>query len=338
MIFVSEGSPAREVRLPRNWPWIVVAMTALCLGMSLLVGRKVRAWVDEGADRIARTDVTAMALAGYSLRAPYRQKRAAPTAWPLRATPFFSVWSHDRMGTQRSLRKLRLFDVNAKRSLAVLPFARDGVADPNAFLALREFMRCRRSGHTIEMNPRLIQLLLRISQHFRAAELQIISAHRLADGVVTSETSQHNFGNASDIRVSGVSVDTLTQVAKDLGAGGVGSYYNNRFVHVDVREKRYFWREAPAAPPRELSPADSANTDAASEEPSVAWAAELPESAAALPAAPAETEESAASESRPAPPTALPSAPAEPAELPASAEPEAPAAVGTPAADGAASS
>lgn len=311
MIFVSEGSAARELRVPRNWPWIIVAFTVFCLGLSLLAGRKVRAWVDEGADRIARTDVTAMALAGYSLRTPYKQVR--PTAWPLRATPFFSVWSNNNLGLPRSLRKLRLFDVNAKKSIAVLPFARDGVADANAFLALREFMRCRRTGHTIEMNPRLIQLLLRISQHFKAAELQIISAHRLADGVVTNETSQHNYGNASDIRVSGVPVDTLTQVAKDLGAGGVGSYYRHHFVHVDVREKRYFWREAEVS--SELSPADEATTEAASEEPSAAPALE-----AELPSAPAE----------------LPAEePGAPAELPAAVPAELPAEPAAPLADGA---
>jgi uncharacterized protein YcbK (DUF882 family) len=329
LIFVSEGSPARQVRLPRNWPWILVAMTVFCLGMSLLAGRKVRAWVDEGADRIARTDITAMALAGYSLRTPYRQTR--PTAWPLRATPFFSVWSNTQLGLPRSLRKLRLFDVNAKRSLAVLPFARDGVADANAFMALREFLRCRRTGHTIEMNPRLIQLLLRISQHFKAAELQIISAHRAADGVVTNETSQHNYGTAADIRVSGISVETLTEVAKELGAGGVGTYFRNHFVHVDVREKRYFWREETGAP-KELSPADSANAEAASDAPVAAAlevAVELPapgpaelsaaaaEAAAELPVAdPAEL--APAAPVAPEAPFELPAEPAgAPAELPA---------------------
>lgn len=326
MIFVSEGSPAREVRLPRNWPWILVAMTVFCLGMSLLAGRKVRAWVDEGADRIARTDMTAMALAGYSLRTPYRQ--AKPTAWPLRATPFFSVWSSTQLGLPRSLRKLRLFDVNAKRSLAVLPFARDGVADPNAFMALREFLRCRRTGHTIEMNPRLIQLLLRISQNFKAAELQIISAHRAADGVVTNETSQHNYGTAADIRVSGVSVETLTQAAKDLGAGGVGTYFRNRFVHVDVREKRYFWREDTDAP-KELSPADSATGEAASDAPvAVEAAIELPAAGPAeLSAAAAEA--AAEIELPVAPPAELPSAPVEPPAEPAGAPAELPAVPGT---------
>jgi uncharacterized protein YcbK (DUF882 family) len=289
--------------------------------MSLLAGRKVRAWVDEGADRIARIDVTAMALAGYSLRSPYRQKHFSPTAWPLRATPFFSVWSNNNLGLSRSLRKLRLFDVNAKRSLAVLPFARDGVADSGAFLALREFMRCRRTGHTIEMNPRLIQLLLRISQHFKAAELQVISAHRLADGVVTNETSQHNYGNASDIRVSGVPVDTLTQVAKDLGAGGVGSYYKHQFVHVDVREKRYFWREGETGAPKELSPADSVATEAASEAPSAEPVA-LAEVAASSVEVPAELPTTAPAELPAA--VEVPAA-AAPAELPAPAEAPAPA-------------
>jgi uncharacterized protein YcbK (DUF882 family) len=299
LIFVSApGAPARQLRLPRNWPWWIVAVSVLSLSMSLLAGRKVRAWVDEGADRIAHTDMAALALAGYSLRST----RAKPglVGWPARTTPFFSVWSSMPQRFPNSLRRLRLFDVNAKRSLAVLPFARDGVADPDAFLALRQFMRCRRTGHTLDMNPRLIQMLLRISQQFKAAELQIISAHRAADGVVTSETSQHNFGNASDIRVSGVPVEVLAQAARDLGAGGVGTYFRNRFVHVDVREKRYFWREETAV--LEAPPAEGAGDVPAEGAADVAPASsELPVTDGAEPAAaPAEAEPAAASPEAPA--------------------------------------
>ncbi len=282
LIFVSgPGAAARQLRLPRNWPLLIVFVSVLSLGLSLLAGRKVRAWFDEGAARIASTDTTMMALAGYSLRSA----RVQPTtgAWATRSSPFFSIWSSPHLA--RSPARLRLFDVNAKRSIAVLPFARDGLADPHAFVALREFMRCRRTGQVMEMNPALIQLLLRISQHFKAAELQVISAHRAADGVVTSEASQHAKGTAADIRVTGVSVETLTEAARELGAGGVGTYFRNRFVHVDVREKRYFWREEIAVA-KEPSRENAAAAESADSEELAATEAEEP---AALPTeAPAE--------------------------------------------------
>jgi uncharacterized protein YcbK (DUF882 family) len=256
LVFVSEpGAPARHLSVPRSWPLLLGFISLLSLSMSLLAGRKVRAWFDEGAARIAQSDLAAMALAGYSLRSPLARP-AKTSDWPARTSPVYSLWSNSPLPRGVRLRRLRLFDVNSKRSVAVLPFTRDGLADPQAFGALREFMRCRRTGHTMDMNPALIQMLLRISQRYGASELQIISAHRLADGVVTNETSQHNRGTAADIRVAGVDVEELSQTAKDLGAGGVGTYYRHQFVHVDVREKRYFWRESTAA--KEPLPAEAA--------------------------------------------------------------------------------
>jgi hypothetical protein len=93
----------------------------------------------------------------------------------------------------------------------------------------------------MDMNPDLVRLLMRIAKRFDNATLHMISAHRAPDGVVTSERSQHGKGTASDIRVEGVSVETLAAVAKEEGARGVGMYPKSRFVHVDVREKAYSW-------------------------------------------------------------------------------------------------
>lgn len=140
-------------------------------------------------------------------------------------------------------RTLRLYDVNSEQTLTVSPFLPNGQSSPGAFFMLREFMRCRRSGHTLDMDPDLVRLLMRIAQHFDGAELQIISAHRKPDGVVTSESSQHAKGTASDIRIEGVSVDELAAAAREEGARGIGVYPVSRFVHVDVREKPFSWRD-----------------------------------------------------------------------------------------------
>jgi hypothetical protein len=87
-----------------------------------------------------------------------------------------------------------------------------------------------------------VLLLMRISGNFNGAELQVISAHRAVDGVVTSEHSQHGKGTASDIRIAGVDVELLAQAAHEQGARGVGIYTRSRFVHVDVREEHFAWR------------------------------------------------------------------------------------------------
>lgn len=51
--------------------------------------------------------------------------------------------------------------------------------------------------------------------------------------------SQHVLGKAADILVpDGMTVDELAQIAIDCDADGVGRYYDNYFVHVDVRSGR----------------------------------------------------------------------------------------------------
>lgn len=138
---------------------------------------------------------------------------------------------------------LSMFDVNTARAIKVMPFDQNGVPDADAFAKIRAFMRCRRSGHEMDMDPRLIAVLSRISQHFGDATLQVISGHRKPDGKATRETSQHAFGTAADIRVPGVSIETVKAAAQGLGAKGIGLYTKSQFVHVDVRERAYSWRE-----------------------------------------------------------------------------------------------
>lgn len=68
--------------------------------------------------------------------------------------------------------------------------------------------------------------------------------HNADVGGVTN--SQHVLGTAADVLVpDGWSVDKLADLAVELGADGVGRYYSNDFVHVDVRDGRvgsgYAW-------------------------------------------------------------------------------------------------
>jgi hypothetical protein len=48
---------------------------------------------------------------------------------------------------------------------------------------------------------------------------------------------------AADIKVPGVSTEDLRDLAKSLGATGVGYYPTVQFVHVDVRGTSYFWTD-----------------------------------------------------------------------------------------------
>lgn len=255
------GARARHIDLPRGITALVGVVTALSLCVSLSLGRKVRAWAD--AEELRSQSACMLAA----------KDRAQSPAEVRGRSPFFQAAQPGATYTELAHQVLKLYDINGRRSLAVSPFRTDGRGDPEAFNQLREFMRCRRTGHTMEMNPALIHLLMRISAHFEGAELQIISAHRAVDGVVTSEGSQHGKGTASDIRIEGVSVEDLALAAHEAGARGVGIYTRSRFVHVDVREKPYAWRG--------LDESDEDGAELEGDSPSDAEEAESTESAAA---------------------------------------------------------
>lgn len=64
------------------------------------------------------------------------------------------------------------------------------------------------------------------------------ASNRSAGG---ASNSYHTRGMAADVRLSSRSVKQMSGAAKKLGAGGVGSYYGNNFVHMDSGPVRT-WR------------------------------------------------------------------------------------------------
>jgi uncharacterized protein YcbK (DUF882 family) len=136
---------------------------------------------------------------------------------------------------------LRIQALHLDETLSTRPFDDLLRPDPRAFADVKHLMRCRVTGHEIDMDPKLIAILSQLSTIY-GRTLQLISGHRAPHANGTSETSQHTLGRAADIRIPGVSIGELKKVAIKLGARGVGLYPEKGFVHVDVRDKnRYFW-------------------------------------------------------------------------------------------------
>lgn len=95
--------------------------------------------------------------------------------------------------------------------------------------------------------PRLVMVLQSLRSHFCAA-VTINSGYRTPQynakvGGVTD--SQHCYGMAADISVSGQKPDTVAAFARTLMPdwGGVGVYAKKGFTHIDVREKRSDWTD-----------------------------------------------------------------------------------------------
>ena len=99
-------------------------------------------------------------------------------------------------------------------------------------------LRDPRTGNEHPIDPRLLDLVYRVSTHFNAHEVRIISGYRTPR---SSRHSNHAKGRAIDFVVPGASDEEVAKFAREQGFTGVGVYPTSGFVHLDVRERSYFW-------------------------------------------------------------------------------------------------
>jgi hypothetical protein len=83
----------------------------------------------------------------------------------------------------------------------------------------------------------LVPRVARIAAHFPGKPIEIVSGWRPNERT----SSRHHQARAVDVRVRGVSRETLRDFARTLEETGVGYYPNSVFVHVDVRDARAYW-------------------------------------------------------------------------------------------------
>jgi uncharacterized protein YcbK (DUF882 family) len=94
------------------------------------------------------------------------------------------------------------------------------------------------SGNQHPIEPRLLDVVYRIQTHFKASEIRVVSGYRTARA---GNASNHGKGRAIDLVVPGATDDEVAKFARELGFVGVGIYPVSGFVHVDVRDRSYFW-------------------------------------------------------------------------------------------------
>lgn len=128
--------------------------------------------------------------------------------------------------------------------LEVYSRAKDGSKKLSANFTVKEFA-CRDDSDPVFIDSNLVALLQAIRDHF-GKPVVISSGFRTAAHNRTvggAAYSQHCYGRAADIRVSGVSVEQLAAYAESLlpGTGGIGRYSAKGFVHVDVRKAKSRW-------------------------------------------------------------------------------------------------
>jgi len=116
--------------------------------------------------------------------------------------------------------------------------------------ALADFdyvMRDRRNNAVSTMFYELFDQLFWLRKSLRTqAPIGLVSGYRspatnktmsdASEGV--SRNSLHTVGMAADIRIEGLSSETIWQQAIDIKVGGTGLYRDSKFVHIDVGPRR----------------------------------------------------------------------------------------------------
>lgn len=143
-------------------------------------------------------------------------------------------------------RRLVFYNTHTREKLDIC-YARGASYRPEALDAVNAILRDHRTNEVRPIDPRLLDLLCDIrSQAGSDACLHIISGYRSprtnqmlrkrSRGV--ARKSLHMTGHAADIRIPGLSLQRLRQIAVKLGRGGVGYYPRADFVHVDIGRVR----------------------------------------------------------------------------------------------------
>ena len=137
--------------------------------------------------------------------------------------------------------------------LNVYSRARDGETLLSRSFRAKEFA-CKDGTDPLFVDSELVQVLQAIRDHF-GAPVVITSGYRTAAhnrAVGGAVYSQHQYGRAADIRVSGVPVEQLAAYAETLlpARGGIGRYPKDAkhptrktgWVHIDTRADKSRWK------------------------------------------------------------------------------------------------
>lgn len=143
-----------------------------------------------------------------------------------------------RRGLERVL--TTLYNVHTREALPVFEHRRPG-AD-----VLGEFFRCRGFAVRAALDPRLIETVLGAAEEFDSRRVRIVSAFRspkfndalAKKGRRVAQESKHTRGEAIDFGLAGVKAAAIGKWLWDSFEGGVGTYPDDDFVHIDVGPKR----------------------------------------------------------------------------------------------------
>jgi uncharacterized protein YcbK (DUF882 family) len=231
MIATDPNRPIRTISLPRRLPLVVsVVVGTLALATVVLA---CGSWKLNGALGRLERRMFAMARAadsvalgtgegGPNVLAASAQGPAGGLRAPAGAIGSFVLQS-----------------ANTGEEMEVKLNLQTGELDAESYRRLRHLMRCLRTTAETPIDPRLIDLLYRISKR-TGQKIILVSGFR-APMYSLATLSYHTRGMAADIRIPGMTPLMVRDLAMSMGVRGIGYYPVSGFVHVDVREQFTTW-------------------------------------------------------------------------------------------------
>lgn len=156
----------------------------------------------------------------------------------------------ERVSARTPERRLAIVNANTGERYDACFFA-NGRYRADGLAELDHAMRDWRTGATRTMDPKLLDLLVRVRDRLDVAPhkaLKLVSGYRSpktngrmharSHGVASK--SQHMLGKATDIAIPGVPLHRLRDAALSMRGGGVGYYPHDGFVHVDTGAVRHW--------------------------------------------------------------------------------------------------
>ena len=189
--------------------------------------------------------VLVMSASAAMAQGPKVVARAAPRPAAPPYNAYVHTWHQPTPGRAvpvdaNGKKKLVLFALNTQERIDLQAERDSGAFSAHELDRAAHLLREPSSGNEHPVEPRVLDALYRIQVHFDAQEIRIISGYRTPRG----GASNHGKGRAIDVVVPGATDDDVAKFAREMGFMGVGIYPQSGFVHVDVRERSYFWVDA----------------------------------------------------------------------------------------------
>ncbi len=232
MIATDPDRPIRTISLPRRLPLVVsVVVGALALATVVLA---CGSWKLNGA--LGRLERRMFAMARAADSVALGAGEGGPNVLAAGALPGPAGGLRAPAG---ELGSFVIQSANTGEEMEVKLNLQTGELDAESYRRLRHLMRCLRTTAETPIDPRLIDLLYRISRR-TGQKIVLVSGFR-APMYSLATLSYHTRGMAADIRIPGMTPLMVRDLAMSMGVRGIGYYPVSGFVHVDVRDQFTTW-------------------------------------------------------------------------------------------------